>query len=928
MAVQDFLRFLKAHKSSTSSNFVSLKGGKYNIPATHAKEFLELHIQALPFYTEQNAPSLAWRTPSSEFLPLIIDIDLEMKEDIQFKNEVFIELARGFMFYVGCAVKNDGLGVVLTRKQYTYTKQRDGCVVFKTGFHLYVFNALLSKSLRLQIREHIISELLAFCEEHSVVNPAEEVFDAGAATIGKSGLVMLGDYKKKTNTGMNYYICYRATYDWQSGEWTHAQHYTPDQTVDLLSNMRNIFYGWLWKTPEWEKFGDAATKAPVPPRSVDFPVQYNPSTFDLQRFLFLTKNTVPSNKEYTQLVMYCAAIQVPIDAVKKLMNDTWRPSDYDETERVYRAYKTKKETRASCIRYLNKHCKDPYTLAEIWKEPTRRFYNDYTEFSNVENVYFLNEVVAFLQDCVVFIYANNQFSWVYRIVKRDRHGNKIEEIHRQISKEGPFTGNDNFRVTLHPTKKQLIKSLKKAIPQKIETTALARMNTINALLECLPDLTNPVALERTRAILLDDTPEPQEKDVGSILKTLQMTCKLKRYTNITFRPYTGLVDPTPSEILNTFSGFPLLSYIPSHSVDIESTMIYKYLFDVWGWANPNKLMLNFVLNMLAFFVQYPAQRSEKMWLLVSKRQGTGKSFFYRIMQMLFQGYCTFHDSLDTLLHRFNMENNSLLVQHVDDVWGATQAQTRKLFPRVTCRTAKYEAKGERRLTLPEYSEFFITSNQMAPLHLCPNDRRQCLLEASALHIQVLGQVDAEIEDLDIAHAFFTFFRTRDISKWHPSMNPPSETKSKGIQSCMIRAHSFLTKFFADAEDWPRMYKPLEMLDSDWTLLYEITNVPKGEYRNQTRLRIERKRFYNLYNRFTRQFYSSSRPRNQDTFEKECEDAGVILHVAGRGLLINGKKKQVVDLYYSRVASHLATMYPELRFEWPHTSAEFANEFHT
>ena len=75
------------------------------------------------------------------------------------------------------------------------------------------------------------------------------------------------------------------------------------------------------------------------------------------------------------------------------------------------------------------------------------------------------------------------------------------------------------------------------------------------------------------------------------------------------------------------------------------------------------------------------------------------------------------------------------VHWCDDIFGATQQQTRKLFPRTTCKTQKYEAKGERMITLPEYAEFFITSNQQSPLHLSPEDRRQLLIEVSDLHLQ-------------------------------------------------------------------------------------------------------------------------------------------------------------------------------------------------
>ena len=132
---------------------------------------------------------------------------------------------------------------------------------------------------------------------------------------------------------------------------------------------------------------------------------------------------------------------------------------------------------------------------------------------------------------------------------------------------------------------------------------------------------------------------------------------------------------------------------------------------------------------------------------------------------------------------------------------------------------------------------------------------------------------------------------------------------------MVKAHSFLTKFFSDGEDWPRMYKTPEALFSTWANLYEIKLISKGQFKNQVRLRIETKRFYNLYKRYTQQFYSSSKPRNQDTFFKEIEDGGVIVYKKRK--YINSKKKSCVDIYYSRCYTFLIKLYPELKFEWDH-----------
>ena len=70
--LENLLTFLKRTSVSTGEyNFVSLRGGKYNITSENRQEFLDLYCQAVPFFTENNSPSLVWKTPQYDYLPLI-----------------------------------------------------------------------------------------------------------------------------------------------------------------------------------------------------------------------------------------------------------------------------------------------------------------------------------------------------------------------------------------------------------------------------------------------------------------------------------------------------------------------------------------------------------------------------------------------------------------------------------------------------------------------------------------------------------------------------------------------------------------------------------------------------------------------------------------------------------------------------------------
>ena len=142
MSLQIFRTFLDRCKVGKGEfhNWVSLKGGRFHITAEDHSEFLEKHIAAIQYYSEDNAPSLAWRSPEHTHFPLIFDVDIELNEEHQFSNQQFINLAKMFMLHITWIIKNEGLGVVLTRKEKCYRKTKNNKIIYKTGFHMFVFH--------------------------------------------------------------------------------------------------------------------------------------------------------------------------------------------------------------------------------------------------------------------------------------------------------------------------------------------------------------------------------------------------------------------------------------------------------------------------------------------------------------------------------------------------------------------------------------------------------------------------------------------------------------------------------------------------------------------------------------------------------------------------------------------------------------------
>ena len=321
----------------------------------------------------------------------------------------------------------------------------------------------------------------------------------------------------------------------------------------------------------------------------------------------------------------------------------------------------------------------------------------------------------------------------------------------------------------------------------------------------------------------------------------------------------------------------------------------------------------------AFFIQFPHIRSERLILLISNKEGTGKSFLYKLLESQFKGYCIFLDCLDPYLARFNFVNNSKKIIWIDDIFGASLSQTRKLFPKATCKVQQYEKKNETPFTMGEYSELIFTSNQDCALHISPGDRRQLILKASDLKLQdrkFFAQTAAQLENLDIAHAWFTFFKTRDITHFSPNQDPANFAKGETLASCMKKSHMFMRQFFVE-DDWFTHYKSPHIQLETWIQCYEIKKNMK-QRKGEILLRIEHKRLYLLYKSFVKEMYSCSKPRNSDTFWKELEDMGIKIHPTR--LKINRLRKTCVDIYYRDWWTIMKDLYPGLEEKvWSHES---------
>ena len=87
MLIENLRNFLNKCKTHGESNFLTLQGGKFNIPSDKSREFIDLYLKASSEFTESDNTSLVWRPTSDRFKPLHFDIDIQLLTDILLPND-------------------------------------------------------------------------------------------------------------------------------------------------------------------------------------------------------------------------------------------------------------------------------------------------------------------------------------------------------------------------------------------------------------------------------------------------------------------------------------------------------------------------------------------------------------------------------------------------------------------------------------------------------------------------------------------------------------------------------------------------------------------------------------------------------------------------------------------------------------------------
>ena len=912
MTIHEILEECRVVTKDEPYNFVSMKGGKFNIPKERKKEFLEVWSNDFLKLTPHNAPNLVPKLPKTKKIPFFMDIDLKYNKEQELPFDDCRKLFAWLSMYIEnkFTTKDQGLFrdvvsshletwdmfslgsyfIVQKKTGYWSTHANYGNV-YKAGCHAYFPHFHCDVEEAKEVR----NEAIQFIKDHKLfkdeLSTVEEIVDDCIVHRKRTGLVMVGDFKKGGCGGRYDVVLLRS---FQKTTLVDRETWSNDDYIYMYRLIVERMYDFVWKEPDIkQEFTPIYLETPD-----NLPVAKEPSLnikslpFDLMAFLQNTSK--PSHTQFTQLMSFFANTDVAPEEIRNACQPFWNKSNPYEYAITLDNFRGKAGCSIGTVIHIFNELKtndSSYNKVFPTDEsdtalPVVTYYDDYKTLLG-QKTHLRADVKRLLKKMIVYIYDIKMFAYWLKRKELTKSGGEVFHEHLTVTKDIPFGGNDDFYVTCYPSLDVMMKEIMKL-------SAKLKPDNPNEM-ELLKKLTDARQNCQTEAQLYDaigaDINLPLDNvSVGKTVKKLQMNHELKRYQTMEFKPYCGIKSSCHPNTLGTFRPC-YLEFEKTSRVNVQHTRIWEYFRDVFAWGKTDE-MFHYILNVVSMQVQHPEIRSERLWQIVSEEEGTGKSFFYQILcALLGTSKVAFHDSLDTYDTRFNWNCNSKLVHFIDDISSASETKTRRLFPKVTCKTQNYEKKGQTILTLKEYSNVFLTANDVnGCLHMKHTDRRQVILRVSNLKhrdMDFFKALSEELADITIVKAWYDFFKERKLNGFCYHKDPPTSFKQDAMTSKMPKSLMFIRDFFID-NNWIYRYMPEYGLTTNWHNAYLIKGMGKKSV-----IRIKRDRLYKLYREHLKQFYPSSKVRNCDTFESEIEKIGAILHQKRQR--IRSKTCTVIDL---------------------------------
>lgn len=223
----------------------------------------------------------------------------------------------------------------------------------------------------------------------------------------------------------------------------------------------------------------------------------------------------------------------------------------------------------------------------------------------------------------------------------------------------------------------------------------------------------------------------------------------------------------PSNVYNLFNGFKADEYEPINNIEIINKLVEPIIHQLKVIAQDD---YEFLIIYYAFIVQYPEFKTN-INIVIAGKDGSGKSIindFYR-EKILSSDISAQTDDTDEIFGKFSNIYVKKIFLQIDEICKEDfqKKKLEKLKNITTSRTLKYEKKGFDPITINNYLNTIMTTNNDFTIPISQTDRRNVFFKCDDRYIgdyNYWNTLSRHLSKNDVARAFYEYLLNYDLLK--------------------------------------------------------------------------------------------------------------------------------------------------------------------
>lgn len=238
---------------------------------------------------------------------------------------------------------------------------------------------------------------------------------------------------------------------------------------------------------------------------------------------------------------------------------------------------------------------------------------------------------------------------------------------------------------------------------------------------------------------------------------------IRLYTKANFYPNKN---KCPTDVYNLFKGFEAEKLPPINDINKINILIEPIIHQLKVIAQDN---WEFIIIYLAFVIQYPEFKTN-VNIIIAGKEGSGKNIIFDFFREKILGKDISAQTADSdcLFSRFSNIYVQKIFLQIDEVCkdDFTRKNIERLKNITTSATIKYEKKGFDEITINNYVNIVMTTNNDFVIPITQNDRRNVFFRCDETYVgntEYFSNLGSHIYKDEVARAFYEYLLSYNLS---------------------------------------------------------------------------------------------------------------------------------------------------------------------